>query len=152
MKQVLTILAVDDFVRAREFYLAAFGFALTVDVPVYAEFEMEDGRRLGIYQRESFGVNTGVVPKKILAGELSGAELYFHCDDPETQCEKLRAAGATELSPWQTRAWGGRRGVFSGFRRACDCDCEGEGQRRIKDKGCFAVIGVVRCALIGGLS
>jgi uncharacterized glyoxalase superfamily protein PhnB len=115
MKQVLTILAVDDFLRAREFYVAAFGFALTVDVPVYAEFEMEDGRRLGIYQRESFGVNTGVVPKKILAGELSGAELYFHCDDPETQCEKLRAAGATELSPWQTRAWGDDAAYFRDF-------------------------------------
>ncbi len=106
MQHVLTILAVVDFQKALAFYHAAFDFKQTVDVPVYAEFEMTDGRRIGIYERESFGVNTGIVPVKIDAGELSGAELYFHCDHPAEQCAKLVKAGAVELSPWQLRAWG----------------------------------------------
>jgi len=113
IRHVLTILAVSDFVRAREFYRAAFGFKQTVDVPVYAEFELEDGRRLGIYERQSFGVNTGVVPNKVEAGELSGAELYFYCNDPAAQCAKLVKAGATELSPWQPRAWGDDAAYYS---------------------------------------
>ncbi|MCB1060091.1 MAG: VOC family protein [Calditrichaeota bacterium] len=115
MKQILTILAVDDFQRSLEFYRAAFGFKQTVDVPVYAEFEMEDGRKIGIYDRKSFGANTGVVPLKIEAGQLSGAELYFHCEDPEEQCAKLIQAGAVELSPWQARAWGDDAAYFRDF-------------------------------------
>ncbi len=112
MQHILTILAVDDFQKAVAFYRAAFDFKQTVDVPVYAEFEMEDGRKIGIYERQSFGVNTGVVPKKIEAGELSGAELYFHCDTPAEQCAKLVQAGAVELSPWQVRAWGDDAAYF----------------------------------------
>ncbi len=104
IRQVLTILAADDFQKSAAFYRAAFGFKQTVDVPVYAEFEMEDGRRIGIYDRKSFGVNTGIVPERIGVDELSGAELYFHCDEPAEQCEKLVRSGATELSPWQLRA------------------------------------------------
>lgn len=106
MQHVLTILAVEDFQKALAFYRAAFDFKQTVDVPVYAEFEMADGRRLGIYERKSFGLNTGIVPRNVEAGALSGAELYFHCDNSDEQCAKLMSAGATELSPWQLRAWG----------------------------------------------
>ena len=106
MQHVLTILTVTDFRKALAFYRAAFDFKQTVDVPVYAEFEMADGRRIGIYERESFGVNTGIVPRQVEAGELSGAELYFYCDSPAQQCAKLMKAGAVELSPWQLRAWG----------------------------------------------
>lgn len=106
IRHVLTILAVSDFQKALAFYRAAFDFEQTVDVPVYAEFQMADGRRLGIYERKSFGLNTGIVPRNVEAGELSGAELYFFCDDPAKQCAKLVQAGATELSPWQLRNWG----------------------------------------------
>ena len=106
MKHILTILAVDDVARSREFYRAAFDFKQTVDVPVYAEFEIEEGRRIGLYQRESFGVNTGIIPNEVGAGELSGAEIYFHCENPDAQIEKLLKAGATLLSPWQLRPWG----------------------------------------------
>ncbi len=106
MKHVLTILAVSDFQKSLAFYRAAFDFKQTVDVPVYAEFELDDGRRIGIYARESFGMNTGIVPNKVGMNELSGAELYFFCDDPAKQCAKLVQAGAVELSAWQLRAWG----------------------------------------------
>lgn len=112
IRQVLTILAVDDLQKSAAFYRSAFGFKQTVDVPVYAEFEMADGRRIGIYERKSFGVNTGIVPERIEANELSGAELYFHCDEPAEQCAKLVQAGATELSPWQLRPWGDEAAYF----------------------------------------
>ncbi len=106
IQHVLTILAVHDFAAALKFYRAAFDFKQTVDVPVYAEFKLPDGRRLGLYERHSFGANTGIVPPQVAPGALSGAELYFHCADPAAQCAKLLAAGAFELSPWQPRAWG----------------------------------------------
>ena len=112
MRHALTILAVSDFPKARAFYRAAFDFRQTVDVPVYAEFELEDGRRIGIYERNSFGATPGFVPNAVGADELSGAELYFYCDDPAVQCAKLIDAGAVELSPWQARAWGDDAAYF----------------------------------------
>lgn len=112
MKQILTILAVNDFQKSLAFYRKAFSFKQTVDVPVYAEFEIEDGHKIGIYDRTSFGLNTGIVPRKVDSGDLSGAELYFHCDDASAQCARLRDAGATELSPWQARAWGDDAAYF----------------------------------------
>ncbi len=112
MQQILTILAVAEVKRAADFYRSAFEFKQTVDVPVYAEFEMPDGRKIGLYERKSFGANTGIVPNAAGARELSGAELYFHCDDPAAQCAKLIGAGATELSPWQARNWGDDAAYF----------------------------------------
>src|SRR5262245_59831607 len=43
MRQLLTILAVDDLARAARFYEAAFGWRRHVDVPVYVEFETGSG-------------------------------------------------------------------------------------------------------------
>ncbi|MCB9357503.1 MAG: VOC family protein [Calditrichaeota bacterium] len=112
VRHILTILAVSDVTRAAEFYRAAFDWTQTVDVPVYAEFELADGRRIGLYERHSFGANTGIVPQEIGEGALSGAELYFHCDEPEAQCARLARAGATELSKWQPRPWGDDAAYF----------------------------------------
>lgn len=44
----LTILYVTDLARARAFYDAAFGFRTTVDVPVYVEYRVNAGARLGL--------------------------------------------------------------------------------------------------------
>ncbi|MGC4116017.1 MAG: hypothetical protein QM765_15815 [Myxococcales bacterium] len=51
-RHVLTILAVGDLARAQAFYREAFGWMQPVDIPVYAEFEVPGGMRLGLYQRE----------------------------------------------------------------------------------------------------
>ncbi len=112
MTHLLTILAVENVPRAAEFYRRAFAFKQTVDVSVYAEFEIEVGRRLGLYERNSFGHNTGIVPNTIRPGELSGAELYFHTDDPQIQIRSLLEAGAVPLSPWSVREWGDEAAYF----------------------------------------
>lgn len=112
-KYILTILAVKDLTQAAKFYTQAFGWNQTVAVPVYAEFELPDGMRLGLYERESFGINTGQVPFEIPDGALTGTELYFYSDDLEGDIEKLLKAGAQQLSALEPKNWGDDAAYFA---------------------------------------
>lgn len=106
-QHVLTIIAVEHFDKSAAFYKAAFGWAVTVETPVYVEFLLPGGQRFGIYEREGFGKNTGQVPAKVPAGELSPVEVYLHSDDLEAAIKRMVAAGARALSPLSLRPWGG---------------------------------------------
>jgi len=112
-RHVLTILAVGDFPRAVAFYASAFGWRQIVDAPVYAEFELPGGLRLGLYERQGFGRNTGRVPARTPAGELAPVELYLHADDLDAAIERLRQAGARELSARSPRDWGDEAAYFA---------------------------------------
>ena len=112
-RHVLTILAVENVARAAAFYRQAFGFRQTVDVPVYAELAMPSGMRLGLYEREGFGRNTGQVPLRAALGELHAAELYFQTDDLAALVDALGAAGARELSARRLRDWGDEVAYFA---------------------------------------
>ena len=103
---VLLILAVEDVARAKAFYAAAFGWTVETDVPVYVEMAAPGGLRIGLYERRSFGLNTGRVPMPIPPGELSPAEVYLRVDDLADACGRLQRAGARVLSPAAPRPWG----------------------------------------------
>ena len=110
---VLTILAVDDLARAKRFYSEAFGWPRSVDDPVYAEFAIPGGMRLGVYERVGFGRNTGQTPARIPTGELSPTELYFYVDDLPSAITRMKNAGARELSPLAVRDWGDTAAYFA---------------------------------------
>jgi catechol 2,3-dioxygenase-like lactoylglutathione lyase family enzyme len=112
-RHVLTILAVDDLPRAVGFYVQGFGWEKVVNVPVYVEFALPGGMRLGLYQREGFGRNTGKIPAHVPAGELAPTEIYFHVDDIGSAIDRLRRAGARELSPLSRRDWGDEAAYFA---------------------------------------
>jgi flavin reductase (DIM6/NTAB) family NADH-FMN oxidoreductase RutF/catechol 2,3-dioxygenase-like lactoylglutathione lyase family enzyme len=103
---VLTIFAVRDLGRAVRFYDRAFGWPKRVETPVFVEFELPDGRGLGLYNRETFAANTGRIPHPLPHGALNGTELYFRCELIEEAMANLEAAGARVLSPLSPRAWG----------------------------------------------
>lgn len=103
---VLTILAVADVDRARQFYEMAFGWPLRVDVPVYAEFELPDGRGLGLYQREAFSRNTGAMPVGLTEDQISGTEIYLRCENLEAAIVTALTAGARLLAERAKRDWG----------------------------------------------
>jgi catechol 2,3-dioxygenase-like lactoylglutathione lyase family enzyme len=109
----LIILAVRDVSRATRFYREAFGWTQTVDVPVYAEFMLPDNLRLGLYERASFGANTGVTPIEAVEGGLTSTELYLYADDFSLLVEQLENAGARELSSAQERSWGEEVAYFA---------------------------------------
>jgi catechol 2,3-dioxygenase-like lactoylglutathione lyase family enzyme len=109
----LVILAVSDLPRARAFYRAAFGWPQPVDVPVYAEFTLPAGMRLGLYERRAFGANTGAAPAETPAGALAPTELYLYPPDLGAALERLAAAGARPLSPLARRAWGDDAAYFA---------------------------------------
>ncbi len=112
-RQTMTVLAVSDLKRAVDFYRGAFGWPVRIDVPVLVEFELPDGSGLAVYVREGFGRNTNQLPFAVPDGEITGTELYFHCDDLEGTIERLKAAGARELSPLAPRDWGDDAAYFA---------------------------------------
>lgn len=112
-RHVLTILAVENLPRAAAFYAGGFGWRQAVDAPVYAEFELPGGMRLGLYERAGFGRNTGQVPVRTPAGELAPTELYLHVDDVEAAVERLRRAGARQLRALAPRDWGDEAAYFA---------------------------------------
>ena len=112
-RQTMTVLAVSDLKRAVAFYQDAFGWPIRIDVPVLVEFELPDGTGLAVYVREGFGRNTNQLPFAVPEGEITGTELYFHCDDLEATIERLKAAGARELSPLAPRDWGDDAAYFA---------------------------------------
>ncbi len=112
-RHVLTILAVGDREASLAFYRAAFDWPTRVDAPVYTELELPDGRGLGLYQREDFAHNTNQAPEVVPGGGISGTEIYLHCDDLPAAIERIRAAGARELSPLAPRDWGDEAAYFA---------------------------------------
>lgn len=113
VRHVLTILAVDDLPRAARFYTNAFGWSPSIETPVYVELALPGGMRLGLYERESFGTNTGSAPMRTPAGQLAPTELYLHTDDVTGVVARLREAGARELSPLAPRPWGDEAAYFA---------------------------------------
>lgn len=109
----LVILAVTDLRRSLPFYEAAFGWKPIVQVPVYVEFELPRGMRVGLYAREAFERNTGTPAGSPLPARTTSTELYFFPDNLLQAISDLRSAGATELSPLAAREWGDEAAYFS---------------------------------------
>ncbi len=113
VRHVLTILAVAELAPALAFYRAAFSWPAVVETPVYVELSLPGGQRIGLYQREGFGRNTGQVPVTIDAGQLAPCELYFFTDDLDAASARLLGAGARVLSPRALRPWGDEAAYFA---------------------------------------
>ncbi|MBI4511610.1 MAG: VOC family protein [Deltaproteobacteria bacterium] len=75
VRHALTILAVEDLQASLAFYAQAFQWELAVQTPVYVEFNLPGGQRIGLYHRQAFARNTGKVPARISAGDIAPTEL-----------------------------------------------------------------------------
>jgi predicted enzyme related to lactoylglutathione lyase len=103
----LTILYVQDLGRAARFYDEVFGWTKSVDVPVYVEYRVNEGARLGLMPQ----ANT----RHFLGDELGArrptdgcprGEVYVHVEDLDAAVARLEALGAPCTSPRARRAWG----------------------------------------------
>lgn len=105
--QALTILYVEELARASTFYDAAFGWPKSVDVPVYVEYELNEGARLGLMTqgntRHFLGPALGAL--RPMDG-CPRAEVYLRVDDLDGVIRRLDALGARCTSPRARRAWG----------------------------------------------
>lgn len=113
MRLALLILAVRNLERSVKFYREAFGWTQVVDTRVYVEFDVSNNQRLGLYQREGFGLNVGRVPFEIPQDELAGTEIYFYVEDINESILSLSRAGAKELSALNLRDWGDEAAYFA---------------------------------------
>lgn len=112
-RHILTILAVSDLERAVRFYRDAFGWPARVEVPVYVELVLPDGRGLGLYRREGFAQNVGQAPAVLQDGAITGTEIYLHCADLGEATARLEAAGARCLSERAPRPWGDEAAYYA---------------------------------------
>lgn len=112
-RHVLTILAVRSLPRAVAFYRQAFGWPSPVEAPVYVEFTLPGGQRLGLYAHEGYARNVGRPPELVPEGRVGGTELYLHVDDLGVAVKRLEAAGATLLSAAAPRDWGDTAAYFA---------------------------------------
>jgi predicted enzyme related to lactoylglutathione lyase len=117
IRHVLTILAVADLAVATRFYRDAFGWPQLVEAPVYAEFGLPGGMRLGVYERHAFARNVGQLPSRVARGEIAATEIYLHTTVIEDAIRRIRAAGGRELSALGARAWGDDAAYFADPRR-----------------------------------
>ena len=106
VRHVLRVLACDDVVRLRDFYVAVFGWRVTVDLPVYVELDVPTGLRVGLYVREGFARNTHASPAPRPSEATTASELYLRVDDVPAALARLVAAGGRLLSPTGPRPWG----------------------------------------------
>jgi len=109
----IVILAVTDLPRAVAFYRSAFDWPIDVDTPVYVEFHLPAGMRLGLYQLDAFARNLGQAPHQIPAGALAATELYLFPDHLEAVAERLASAGGRLLSALARRDWGDEVAYFA---------------------------------------
>lgn len=109
----LTILYVSDLQRATAFYDAAFSLEKAVDVPVYVEYVLNSGARLGLMPQTNtqhfLGSSLG---ERVPEDGCPRAEIYLRIDDVEATMGRLKAAGAVCTSPLADRDWGDRAAYF----------------------------------------
>ena len=112
-RHILTILAVADLEKSSEFYRQAFGWKNPVKAPVYTEFELPGGQKLGLYQRENFAHNTNKMPESVAKGSITSTEIYLHVEDLKEAIKKIEAAGAIKLSELADRDWGDKAAYYA---------------------------------------
>lgn len=103
----LTILYVKDLKAAAAFYDAAFAWPKSVDVPVYVEYRISQGARLGLMPQ---GNTRHFLGEKLGAMQPSDGcprgEIYVHVRNPKAAIASLERLGAKCTSPWAKRDWG----------------------------------------------
>lgn len=107
------VLAVSDVDRAYDFYRGVFGWESHLGWPgEYEELVVTAEDRLGLYRRDGWAASAGAEPVE-LNGHVSPAYLYVRVDDLEGTIERLREAGARQLSPRADRNWGDEAAYFA---------------------------------------
>lgn len=100
-REAFPILAVDDVDRAVDFYCATFGFEKAYS------FEQEGQTAYAFLRLEPLGI--GLARREPDSPEVA---LWIYTDDVDAAADRLRAAGATEVSPPTDRPWGERTCAF----------------------------------------
>lgn len=105
----LTILYVEDLARATRFYDAAFGWLKSVDVPVYVEYRLNAGARLGLMPQGNTRHFLGDALGRLRPTDgCPRAEVYLRVGDGDLDglIARLEAVSARCTSPRARRDWG----------------------------------------------
>ena len=101
------ILYVEDQDRSTDFYERALGVSPRLRVPGMTEFDLPGGATLGLMPEAGIKKLLGErLPDPERGRGAARAELYLLVGEPGACHARALAAGATELSPLQTRSWG----------------------------------------------
>jgi catechol 2,3-dioxygenase-like lactoylglutathione lyase family enzyme len=110
---VHVVFAVSDVQRSYDFYRDVFGWTSHLEWPgEYTELVVTDEDRLGLYRRDGWAQTAGAEPAE-LNGRVSPAYLYVRVDDLDGTIDRLRGAGARQLSRRSQRGWGDEAAYFA---------------------------------------
>ncbi|SDU72495.1 VOC family protein [Jiangella alkaliphila] len=109
----VVMLGVQDFDRAKKFYVEGMGATLDQDHPGFARLALGDGSALALYHWAAVAKDAGVPAD---GSGFRGFSLHYIADTREevdTVFQAAEAAGATILKPATPAEWGGYSGTFS---------------------------------------
>ncbi len=105
------IFYVQDQARSTDFYAAVLASTPSLNVPGMTEFVLSDGCVLGLMPIAGINRLLGDrIKDPSLALGIPRAEIYLYVPDPTAYMERAKSAGATELSPLESRDWGDAAG------------------------------------------
>jgi hypothetical protein len=111
--QVLTILFVSEIQASKRIFDGVFGWVKSVDEPVYVEYELGAGTRLGLmFQANTRHFLGDALGSRTFEDACPRAEIYLQFEDAETIIERLGQLGIECVSPLAERGWGDRVAYF----------------------------------------
>ena len=108
-RQIEIIFYVSDQYRSRGFYENLLGMAPVLDVPGMAEFELQQGVKLGLMPEGGIAkIITPALPHPQEGSGIPRCELYLFVEDTAAAYTNALTAGARAISPAMDRDWGHR--------------------------------------------
>ncbi|GBE30943.1 MAG TPA: hypothetical protein ENH10_04030 [Bacteroidetes bacterium] len=111
--KMLTILAVENVQRSRDFYRAVFGWSVREDMETYVEFDTGMDTGICLYERGAFAKNTGTPVLPVMMNSSTGVELYIYVSDMADTINKLVSANASMLAARKVMDWGDEVAYYS---------------------------------------
>ncbi|PZF79254.1 VOC family protein [Jiangella anatolica] len=109
----VVMLGVQDFDRAKKFYVEGMGARLDQDQPGFARLSLGGGADIALYHWAAVAKDAGVPAD---GSGFNGFSLHYIADtrdEVDAVFKAAVAAGATVLKPAEAAEWGGYSGTFS---------------------------------------
>ena len=108
------ILYVSDQEKSCDFYKKVLRLDPVLHVEGMTEFELSGGTKLGLMPEKGIAKILGSkMPEPSTGNGIPRCELYLYVNDPAAYIKRSIEAGAVEVSPLESRAWGDIAGYLA---------------------------------------
>ncbi|HMT11149.1 MAG TPA: VOC family protein [Ignavibacteria bacterium] len=108
------ILYVSDQEKSCDFYKKVLLLEPVLNVEGMTEFDLAGGTKLGLMPEKGIAKILGSkMPEPSTGNGIPRCELYLYVNDPNAYIKRSIEAGAVEVSPLESRAWGDIAGYLA---------------------------------------